>query len=102
MPPQPPKPTSSTPQRYISDSVPQVARRHTPRKKEAAAPKGTAALLRMTERSVLAERVRHVVERRVQLVADALHRANRRNGDKSGNQAILNGSRTFFILKQLQ
>src|SRR5919112_5507621 len=53
---------------------------------------------------ILARRqvVRHVVERRVQLVADALHRANGGNSDKSGNQAVLNRGRTLFVTDQLQ
>src|SRR6478672_1767425 len=46
--------------------------------------------------------VRHVVERRVQLVADALHRANRRNGDESGDQTVLDRGRTLVIPNQLQ
>src|SRR5205085_8609381 len=70
-------------------------------KTKAAAPFSTAApeLKRLRR---LAEVVRHVVERRVQLVADALHRANRRNGDESGDQAVLNGGRTLFVLNQLE
>jgi hypothetical protein len=58
---------------------------------------GTAAFFFELER-VLAQSVRHVVERRVQLVADALHRANRRNGDEERDQAVLNGGRTLLIL----
>src|SRR6476469_5827493 len=50
----------------------------------------------------LAEVVRNVVEGRVQLVADALHRANGSNSDKSGDQAILDGGRTLFVTNQLQ
>ena len=65
-------------------------------KTKAAAPFGTAARYSNYER-VLAEVVRHVVERRVQLVADALHRANGRNGDESGDQAVLDGGRTLFV-----
>ena len=44
---------------------------------------GTAALV--LRRKVLAEVVRHVVERRVQLVADPLHGTDRRNGDERGD-----------------
>src|SRR6478672_10665276 len=50
----------------------------------------------------LAEVVRNVVEGRVQLVADALHRANGSNSDKSGDQAILDGGRTLFVTNQLE
>src|SRR5690242_6326012 len=50
----------------------------------------------------LAEVVRNVVEGRVQLVADALHRGNGGNGDQSGNQAVLNRGRALRILDQLQ
>src|SRR5205085_6363661 len=70
-------------------------------KTKAAAPFGTAALL-FERLRVLAEVVRHVVERRVQLVADALHRANRRNGDESCDQAVLDGGRALLVLDQLQ
>src|SRR4051794_2818987 len=68
---------------------------------KAAAPFDTAARTYRTKGN-LAQVVRHVVERRVQLVADALHRANRRNGDESGNQAVLDGGRTLLVLDQLQ
>src|SRR5690242_8661914 len=51
---------------------------------------------------VLAQVVRHVVERGVQLVADALHRANGSNSDKSGDETILDGGRTLFVADQLQ
>jgi len=51
---------------------------------------------------VLAERVRDVVERRVQLVADTLHRADGGNGNERSDQAIFNGRRAFFVLQQLQ
>jgi hypothetical protein len=42
-----------------------------------------------------------VVEGVVELVADALHRADRRNGDEGGNQAIFDGSRALLVPKQL-
>ena len=51
---------------------------------------------------VLAQVVRHVVERGVQLRTDALHRANRRNGDESGDQAVLDGGGTLAIANQLK
>src|SRR5437764_7982719 len=51
---------------------------------------------------LLAEVVRNVVEGRVQLVADALHRSNSGNGNEGGNQAVLNRSRTLRILDQLE
>src|SRR5207237_9759692 len=70
-------------------------------KAKAAAPFSAAApeLKRLRR---LAEVVRNVVERRVQLVADALHRANRRNGDESCNQAVLDGGRALFVTDQLK
>src|SRR5437868_3687416 len=46
--------------------------------------------------------IRYVVERRVQLVTDALHRANRRNGDESGDQAVLDGGRALFVTNEFQ
>jgi hypothetical protein len=51
---------------------------------------------------VLVQVVRHVVERGVQLVADALHSANRRNGDESGDQAVLDGGCTLLVTNQLE
>src|SRR6476620_11588873 len=51
---------------------------------------------------VLAQCVRNVVEGRVQLVADALHRGNGSNSDKRGDQAVLNRSRALRIFNQLQ
>ena len=45
--------------------------------------------------------VRHVVERGVELVADALHRGDRSDGDQRGDQAVLNGGRTLAVLKKL-
>jgi hypothetical protein len=62
----------------------------------------TAVHFEPERRFVLGELVGHVVEGRVQLVADALHRANGRNSDKSRDQAILDGSRTLFVTNQLQ
>src|SRR6185295_18153115 len=70
-------------------------------KTKSAAPSGTGARTRRTKGD-LVQVVRHVVERRVQLVADALHRANRRNGDQSSDETVLNGGRTLFIANQLQ
>src|SRR5256885_13211927 len=55
-----------------------------------------------THKKLLAEVVRNVVERRVQLVADALHRSNGGNGDQSGDQAVLNRGRALGIFYQLQ
>ena len=55
-----------------------------------------------TTRLVLAEVVRDVVEGRVELVADALHRGNGGNSDQRGNQAVLDGGRTLRIFDQLQ
>jgi hypothetical protein len=49
----------------------------------------------------LVERVRDVVEGRVQLVADALHRTNGGDGNQRCDQTIFNGSRAFFVLKEL-
>ena len=51
---------------------------------ETAAPFSTAASF--ASRTRLVQAVRHVIECRVQLVADALHRANRRNGNQGRNQ----------------
>src|SRR4051795_826743 len=51
-------------------------------------------------KSDLAQVVRHVVERRVQLVADALHRANRRNGDQSSDETVFDRGRTLRIANQ--
>jgi len=52
---------------------------------------------------VLDQLVRDVVERRVQLVADALHRADGGNGDERRDQAVLNGGRALLVvLNQLQ
>src|SRR5690348_7312246 len=64
-----------------------------------AAPSGTAAFFLQVRKLKL---VRDVVERRVQLVADALHGTDRRNGDKSCDQAVFNGSRALLVLNQLQ
>ena len=50
---------------------------------------------------VLAERIRHVVECRIQLVADALHRTNGGDGDQRGDQTLFDGRRTFFVFEQL-
>src|SRR4029079_16427931 len=55
-----------------------------------------------TTRLVLAEVVRDVVEGRVQLVADALHRSDRGNSDQGRNQAVLDRGRTLRIFDQLQ
>src|SRR4051794_23827852 len=68
---------------------------------KAAAPFDTAARTRRTKGD-LVQVVRHVVERRVQLVADALHRANRRNGDQSSDETVFNRGRTLFIANQLE
>ena len=70
-------------------------------KTKAAAPFGTAARTLQELERVLVQVVRHVVERRVQLVADALHRANRRNGDESCDQAVFNGRCTLAVVHQL-
>src|SRR5438309_11984227 len=55
-----------------------------------------------TNRRRLAEVVRNVVEGRVQLVADALHRCNSGNGNERGDQAVLDRGRTLRILNQVQ
>ena len=51
---------------------------------------------------LLAERVRDVVERRVELVANALHRANGSDGNQSCDEAVFNGGRALLVLNQLQ
>jgi hypothetical protein len=56
----------------------------------------------LTNKRLLAEVVRNVIEGRVQLVADALHRCNRGNGNESGNQAVLDRGRALRIFNQLQ
>ena len=53
-------------------------------------------------KEVLAEVVRNVVERVVQRVADRGHRTDGSDGNKSSDQAILDGGRTLLILKKLQ
>src|SRR6478672_253552 len=68
--------------------------------KKAAAPEGHRRQ-RLNRDRLLAEAVRNVVEGRVQLVADALHRSNSGNGDQRGNQAVLNRGRTLRIFDQL-
>src|SRR6185312_3723252 len=50
----------------------------------------------------LVERIRNVVERRIQLVADALHRADGGDGNQSGDQAVFDGGRALVVLNQLQ
>jgi hypothetical protein len=46
--------------------------------------------------------VRNVVERRIQLVADALHGTDRGDRDESGDEAVFDGRRALFVLKKLQ
>ena len=48
------------------------------------------------------ERAGDVAEGRAQRVTNAGHRTNRRNGDQSSDQAILDGGRTLFVLNQFQ
>src|SRR5206468_11591990 len=87
-----------------NETAPAMCRKLKPscreRKGKAAAP--TRRRFPLTSERLLAEVVRHVVEGRVQLVADALHRSNRGDGDQRGNQAVLNRSCTLRILNQLQ
>jgi hypothetical protein len=45
----------------------------------------------------LDQRSRNVVERRVQLRADTLHRADGRNGDERGDQAVFDRGRTLGV-----
>src|SRR6476661_9856713 len=68
--------------------------------KKAAAPEGHRRQ-RLNRDRLLAEVVRNVVEGRVQLVADALHRSNSGNSDQGRNQAVLNRGRTLRIFDQL-
>ncbi len=56
----------------------------------------------ISSEKILLEAARHVVERAAQLGADVGHRANGRNGNESGNQAVLNGGRALLIFDQLQ
>lgn len=48
------------------------------------------------------ERVRNVAERRVQLGANALQCADRRNGDERRDQTVFDGRRALVVLDQLQ
>src|SRR5205814_285294 len=88
--------------RYKTNSVPQLPSRDVATKEKRRRLSAPPQSRNEKREFVLAQRVRDVVERRVQLGADALHRANRRNGDESGDQAVLNGGRAFAILNQLQ
>src|SRR4029079_15929908 len=67
-------------------------------KTRAAAPFGTAA--QTTTEPARLELGRNVVEGRVELGADTLHRANRRNRNQSRNQTIFNGGRALCIPKK--
>jgi len=62
--------------------------------------KGAAALPPQPE--PLVQVVRNVIEGRVELVADALHCADRRNGNQRGDEAILDSRRALDILQKLQ
>src|SRR6187200_2757157 len=57
---------------------------------------------RLTLRRNALERVRHVVERRAELVPDVLHRGDRGNGDQGGDQTIFDGSRTLRVFHKLK
>src|SRR5438105_7824054 len=50
---------------------------------------------------VLVQLARNVVERRVELVTDALHRTDGGNGNQGRDQAIFNGRRALGVLQQL-
>jgi len=52
------------------------------------------------ESQLLAERVRDVVEGRIQLVADTLHGSDASNGNQSGNQAIFDRGCALVIPDQ--
>src|SRR6185369_4382570 len=90
----------SPPQRYNGRQVPQsesmTARSTKEKRRRLSTPPPSFA-----DKRFLAEAVRNVVEGRVQLVADALHRSNSGNGDQRGNQAVLNRGRTLRIFDQL-
>src|SRR5205814_7682366 len=87
--------------RYKTNSVPQLPSRDVATKEKRRRLSAPPQSRNEKREFVLAQRVRNVVERRIQLGADALHRANRRNGDESGDQAVLNGGRTFRVTDQL-
>src|SRR4029078_198790 len=67
-------------------------------KTRAAAPSDTHA--QTTTEPAGLELVRNVVEGRVELGADALHRANRRNRNQRRDQTIFNGGRALCIPKK--
>src|SRR3954454_2519142 len=72
-------------------------------KNKAAAPFGTAAGLSAPEvRALLGQVAGNLVELGAEIAADARQSANAGNRDQSGDQAVLDGSRTLFILDQLQ
>ena len=83
-------------QRYSGETVPQYPRGSDAQKKTAA-PEGAAVSL-SSRRLLLAERVRNVVERRVQFVADALHRTDGGNGNQRGDQTIFDRGRALLVL----
>src|SRR6185312_1219935 len=88
--------------RYRTAPVPQPFPNRSSRSNEKRRRPRAPPLSKLKRTKSLAERVRHVVERGVQLVADALHRTDRRNGDESRDQTIFNGGRALFVLNQLQ
>src|SRR3954454_498440 len=95
-----PKIGSLPQQRYNARDVPQTQTVLARAQKKSGGAR--APPLPLTNERLLAEVVRNVVEGRVQLVADALHRSNRGNGNQRGDQAVLDRGRTLAIFDQLQ
>jgi hypothetical protein len=75
------------------------------KKSGGASQRDPAAAFRTREQRVagrrVAKAVTDVIERGAQRAADVLHRSDRRNGDESGNQAVLDRGRALVVLQKL-